>query len=425
MKIPIIAALLACIALFTPAVRAADEPVDFNQARQYLERRQRGEALTAEEDAYLRRAMAERQRQQDPASPGAAGIDLEKARAIFQRQQAGERVSAEDEAYLRRAKAARAGGGGGQRPPAPPPWTQPLTPLTELGPRMYKGEAGGLYGGGRNEPPESHRAAAMREAAKIRPLDAAGNASADGRIGFLSVGMSNTTQEFSRFMQIAHLDQAKSRRVVLIDGAQGGQTGLRWADPQSPLWQRVDERLTAAGLSARQVQAAWMKQAEAGPAQYGDFPKHARQLQASLVQSLANLKRKFPNLRLVYLSSRIYAGYATTALNPEPYAYEEAFTMRWLIQDQIAGNPELNYDPTRGTVQSPLLLWGPYLWADGLTPRQADGLTYSRADFSSSDGTHPTDSGRQKVAELLLKFLRTDPTAQPWFTGQSGGDRSR
>jgi hypothetical protein len=226
-------------------------------------------------------------------------------------------------------------------------------------------------------------------------------------------------------MQIAHLDQAKSRRVVLIDGAQGGQTGLRWADPQSPLWQRVDERLTAAGLSARQVQAAWMKQAEAGPAQYGDFPKHARQLQASLVQSLANLKRKFPNLRLVYLSSRIYAGYATTALNPEPYAYEEAFTMRWLIQDQIAGNPELNYDPTRGTVQSPLLLWGPYLWADGLTPRQADGLTYSRADFSSSDGTHPTDSGRQKVAELLLKFLRTDPTAQPWFTGQSGGDRSR
>ena len=35
----------------------------------------------------------------------------------------------------------------------------------------------------------------------------------------------------------------------------------------------------------------------------------------------------------------------TTGLNPEPYAYEEAFTMRWLIQDQIAGKPELNYDP--------------------------------------------------------------------------------
>lgn len=430
MKIRFTPALILSCFLFAPAPRAADEAVDFNRARQYFERRQRGETLTPDEEAYVRRAMAERQRQQGAANSGSGGtqgagdVDMEKARAIFQRQQAGEKLSAEDEAYLRRAKAARSGGGG-QRQPAPPPWTQHLTPLTELGAGKYKGEDGGLYGGGRNEPPESHRAAAMQEAAKVRPLDRDGRAAADGKIGLLSVGMSNTTQEFSRFMPIANADPAKSRHVVLIDGAQGGQTGLRWADPKSPLWQKVDERLAAAGLSAQQVQVAWMKQAEAGPAQYGDFPKHARQLQESLVKSLANLRRKFPNLRLVYLSSRIYAGYATTALNPEPYAYEGGFTMRWLIQDQIAGKPELNHDPTRGAVQAPLLLWGPYLWADGMTPRQADGLTYTRGDLSPSDGTHPADSGRQKVAELLLKFLQTDATAKAWFTGQSGSDGGR
>ena len=54
--------------------------------------------------------------------------------------------------------------------------------------------------------------------------------SADGKIGLLSVGMSNTTQEYSRFKQIADADPAKSRQVVIVDGAQGGETAMRWAD---------------------------------------------------------------------------------------------------------------------------------------------------------------------------------------------------
>ena len=112
----------------------------------------------------------------------------------------------------------------------------------------------------------------MKEAAKIRPLDADGKESADGKIGLISVGMSNTTQEDSRFMQLANADAAKSAKVVLIDGAQGGQTGRRWADAK---------------------------------------------------------------------------------------------------------------------------------------------------DLSDKDGTHPSGSGQTKVAELLLKFLKTDATAQGWFTGKA------
>ena len=52
-------------------------------------------------------------------------------------------------------------------------------------------------------------------------------------------------------------------------------------------------------------------------------------------QIVRMLKGRFPNLQLAYVSSRSYAGYATTELNPEPYAYESAFAVRWLIQDQI------------------------------------------------------------------------------------------
>jgi hypothetical protein len=84
-------------------------------------------------------------------------------------------------------------------------------------------------------------------------------------------------------------------------------------------------------------------------------------------------------------------------LNPEPYAYEGAFVVRWLIQGQLKGDPSLNYDPAKGPVKAPLLLWGPYLWADGTTPRKRDGLIYAARDFDV-DGTHPSESGRQKVA---------------------------
>lgn len=94
-------------------------------------------------------------------------------------------------------------------------------------------------------------------------------------------------------------------------------------------------------------------------------------------------------------------------MNPEPYAYESAFVVRWLIEDQINGEEHL--------VKSPLLLWGPYLWANGEKGRRTDDLVWRSEDLGP-DGTHPSPSGQRKVAELLLKFFKTDPTAKAWFT---------
>ncbi len=48
-------------------------------------------------------------------------------------------------------------------------------------------------------------------------------------------------------------------------------------------------------------------------------------MKGHIVMILNKLKKRFPNLRIAYLSSRIYAGYAKSALNPEPYAYESGF----------------------------------------------------------------------------------------------------
>ena len=64
-------------------------------------------------------------------------------------------------------------------------------------------------------------------------------------------------------------------------------------------------------------------------------------------------------------------------------------------------------------MRAPWLVWGPYLWADGLKPR-ADGLIWKREDLGP-DGTHPSLKGREKVAALLFDFLKHEPTAKSWF----------
>lgn len=297
--------------------------------------------------------------------------------------------------------------------------TTGLIPLTELGLALYKGYNGGLYGDGNNSPPQVHQAATLMQAGLIQPLDRSGRPSPEGKIGLISLGMSNTTQEFSQFKTMADADPNKSGAVVIVDCAQGGQAAHDWAyaDPNSYRnpWLVMDRRINQAGLDPNQVQVVWIKQAQKGPGSIGPFPIHTQSLRDDLIVILQLLRQRFCNLRIAYLSSRIYAGYAQTELNPEPYAYESAFAVRWVIELQINGDPRLNYDPNLGPVLAPIVLWGPYLWADGLRPRLSDGLVWLREDFGA-DGTHPSSSGRQKVAGMLLEFFKTDPTARRWFT---------
>ena len=288
-----------------------------------------------------------------------------------------------------------------------------LKPLTEMtADDKYKGEDGGLYGGGKNEPPEALRKAAEKETAKIDPLDADGKPSKDGTIALVSISMSNATQEFSVFKQLSDRDEKRSPRVTVVDCAQGGQAMAQWVDPKARAWIEADRRLAAAKVSPKQVQVIWVKLANIAPS--GELKDHGKKLQKDTTAVLQNAKERFPNCRIAYLGSRIYGGWSTGRLNPEPYAYEGAFAVRWLIQDQMSGSKDLNFDADKGAVKSPLLLWGQYLWADGTTPRKSDGLIYERKDLGP-DGTHPSDSGRRKVADQLLKFFQSDPFASKWY----------
>lgn len=334
-------------------------------------------------------------------------IDFEKARGLHQREQAGQPLTSEEQAYLTRAKAAFAkrNGGGSQGPKVAARPSTGMVPLTDLK-AIYQGEDGGLYGQGRNDPPEALAKAAAQAASRIGPLDASGKAAKDGRVVLLSIGMSNTTQEFTAFQALSDQKGKRAKSVTLVDGAQGGQTADRIADPAANFWKVIDQRLKQANVTREQVQVVWLKQAFAGPT--APFPTEARKLEGYLQKDIEVLRGLYPNLRLIFLSSRIYAGYASTGLNPEPHAYEGAFAVRWVIQSQLkeSGRP----------AGAPVLLWGPYLWADGEKGRGAGDLVWRVEDFGQ-DGTHPATSGRQKVAQQLENYLLTSPYAKGWYGG--------
>jgi hypothetical protein len=126
-----------------------------------------------------------------------------------------------------------------------------------------------------------------------------------------------------------------------------------------------------------------------------------------------NLKTHYPNIKIAYYSSRTRSYLMERGLSPEPLAYETGFSVKWLIEKQINGDPELNFDPERGEVKAPYLSWGPYLWIDGENPR-SDGQVWTSSDLAQ-DCTHPTQAGADKVAKMLFDFFTNDSVAASWF----------
>ncbi|MBX6312910.1 MAG: hypothetical protein IRY99_08355, partial [Isosphaeraceae bacterium] len=159
-----------------------------------------------------------------------------------------------------------------------------LVPLTELGTGTYQGKPGGLYPGGSNRRPSAHEEAGLRLARAVRPLDREGRPADDGKIVLLSIGMSNTTQEFSTFVPLANADPQKNPALVIVDGAQGGMAANVIAATDTPrgrqYWETINQRLSAKGVTPQQVQVAWIKQAIPGPT--APFPEDARALERYL-----------------------------------------------------------------------------------------------------------------------------------------------
>src|SRR3954451_10342170 len=125
-------------------------------------------------------------------------------------------------------------------------------PLNDLSNGKYLGQfEGGLYEHGANVPPADHEAIGLGQSALVRALDKSGNASPSGKIAMVSVGMSNTTQEFcaagnpspctswSFVGQATAAPAVNHTTLVLVNGARGGQAADSWESPTQPDWDGV------------------------------------------------------------------------------------------------------------------------------------------------------------------------------------------
>lgn len=186
-------------------------------------------------------------------------------------------------------------------------------------------ELGGLYPDGWPTRPLEFEAAVLEIAKnQIQPLDAQGNPDPQGgKIVLMSVGMSNTNIFFegrpdlpyTAFHKRAQIDPARNRQLLIVNGAQGTRAAMDWEFVDSTTYSTMKSLLAKAGGAPPQV-----------------------------------MHRK-----------------------GEPDCYEAGFSVRWMIDKQMKGDPDLNWDPAKGPVKAPLILWGPYFWCDGLKPR-SDGL---------------------------------------------------
>ena len=301
--------------------------------------------------------------------------------------------------------------------------TVPTVPLVDLGVGMYQGFEGGLYPNGENKPPSTHLNEALKVSTSIAPIG--------GKIVMLSIGYSNSMQEFEEFRLEAHKRQPgiKLSETVVVNGAKGGQAIHLWLSPSSSNWTYAKSQLSnSGGLTADQVQIMWVKLAhDTGVTGYDKtFPNHAINLKSDLKIVLQNIKTHFPNIKLIYFASRTRAFTSSFAVspNPEPIAYEDGFAYKWLIEEQINGT-----DSALDYASNPVLLWGPYLWA-GDQSRSYDSFVWECKDTCSDavtsqcnngreDFTHPSvPFGRPKIGNLLFDFFSSDETATPWFTGE-------
>lgn len=315
--------------------------------------------------------------------------------------------------------------------PQPEFITASTKPITDLGTGMYLQQfQGGLYAGGTNIPIAMYDSLGINYTKNIKLLNTSGVESSTGKIVLLSIGPSNAAMEWCAnisttttipctswsFIGKASSDAAVRKQTLRIfNGAMYGQDNTTWDDINDSNYNIVNSRLVSAGLSPNQVQIIWLKIVNKQPV--SSLPEQTADAY-NLLQSTGNvirtLKIKYPNLQQIFISPRIYGGYAKVALNPEPYAYETAFAVKWIIQSYITELQTGVSNPIVGPLpQNVFISWGPYMWANGTVAR-SDGLRWMSSDFQA-DGTHPNTSGQNKAASLLLTFFKTSNYTKCWF----------
>jgi hypothetical protein len=316
------------------------------------------------------------------------------------------------------------------------------TPLNDFqAGQLYLGAFAGFLYENSNTMPSEHDVEGIAAATRVQPLDASGIPDSNGKIVVVGMGFSNWTFELCNSYQTgscgtrtflavsAQSSPVNHSSLVIVDCAVPGEVANRWLDDSFGNYTHCLSQLQAAGVTEAQVQVVLYKNGHKFPKQSltsttvcsAASTVDACALERDIATTARYLKTRYSNVQQLFLHSRIYGGYAASGtLNPEPFAYESGFAVKWLIEAQIQQNRTGLIDPTAGDVgysAVPWMAWGPYFWASGTIPR-SDGLTWLAGDYRASDMTHPGAKAIAKTSRMLVQFYLTSPYT-PWYRAEN------
>ncbi|MFI5172033.1 MAG: hypothetical protein ACHQFW_06555 [Chitinophagales bacterium] len=275
-------------------------------------------------------------------------------------------------------------------------------PIADLGENEFNGFKGGKYPGGSNGIPGQHFQKGNELGKSVSPLNINGEIDTiNGKTGFMILGYSTAAMTGRFFKQICETHPLNKKMEIII-GAQGGKDINSMVDINSNYYITIDTILADQKLSAAQVQIIWLSTGDILTHTLS-FPEQCHAQIEKYQKVLLNLQQLYPNLKLIYLSDRPYAGYiGNVGEGPqelkEPTGYYSSWTIKWLIEKQIHLEKGFSY------TEIPFIDWGPLLWTDGSNGNK-QGYTWDCTD-AGKGGIHASSKGRMKEAAMCWWFYK-------------------
>lgn len=246
----------------------------------------------------------------------------------------------------------------------------------------------GLFNG-KTEPAQAYVVAGLKKISELKKLDIHGEESDDGKIVFLGIGASTPKQEFDSFIKKVIFRDG----IIPVNGCKGGKD-ISYMLDGSEYWDKVDYILNGEeyNLDKKQVQIIWLQNDDLLDSRL-DFSR-VQMLKEKYLQLFPVLEQQYPNLKVLFLQSRVTTKFTDKVRHVEPISYFQGMTVQSIIDDYINAG---NYDKY-------WIGWSCYTWSDGNIPRVSDKFCLERRDFLN-DGVHLSVSGEERVGELMKKYF--------------------
>lgn len=295
-------------------------------------------------------------------------------------------------------------------------------PLVDLGVGYYMGYQGGLFPGGSNTDPNPHLNNGKNISKAIKPLNASGIVDyINGEVSLIGIGPSVASDPYNEWKETQNdLDWPGVNPCLNVKGNFiGGKSVADMLDIDGTYWASFLAGLDSKNIDPLQVQVAWMLLVSSTDS--NDVNYYVDTVTNQYIQVLHNLQTLCPNLQEVFISGIHYTGYTSPEHKRydyliEPYGYWSNLVVKNVISLQINGDTRLTYSGV-GKV-APFITWGPYFWADGVTPRAYDGLLWSCDNFRDDTiggGFHLKDTFKFKEGDLIDSFFINNPVAKIWY----------